>query len=75
MQNQSLYKVATAQLHLFTVLCNVKPKKMCKFYTKFITASKVLVVPELFFAHFERGMWLTLVTSFKQISDATAINF
>jgi hypothetical protein len=39
--------------------------------TKFITASKVLVVPELIFAPFERGTWLTLVTNFKQIQDAT----
>jgi hypothetical protein len=39
--------------------------------TKFVTASKVLVAPELLIAYFERGMWMTLVTSFKQIQDAT----
>jgi hypothetical protein len=44
---------------------------MCNFFTKLFTASEVLVVPELFFAHFERGVWLTLVTCFKQIPDAT----
>jgi hypothetical protein len=43
---------------------------MRNFFTKFITAFKVLVVPELFFAQFERGKWLTLVTSFKQIPHA-----
>jgi hypothetical protein len=48
---------------------NIKHGKMCNFFTKFISASKVLVVAELFFAHFERGMWMTLVTSFKQILD------
>jgi hypothetical protein len=55
MQNQSLYKVATAQLHLCTVLCNVKPEKMCNFYTKFITASKFLVAQN-YFLHTLRGV-------------------
>jgi hypothetical protein len=63
--------VATAQLLLCTIPSNVKPEEMCNISKKFIAASEVLVITELFFAQFERGMWLTLVTSFKQIPDAT----
>jgi hypothetical protein len=33
------------------------------------------VAPELHFAHFERGVWLTLVTSFEQTPDATFYQF
>jgi hypothetical protein len=42
----------------------VKPEEMCNFFTKFISASKVLVVPDLFF-------WLTLITIFREIPEAT----
>jgi hypothetical protein len=41
-----------------TVICNVKPEKMCIIFKKFIAACKVLVVPELFLAKFERGILL-----------------
>lgn len=54
-----------AEWFLCTVRYNVKPEKICTFITKFITALTFLVDLELTFAHFERGMWPTLVTSFK----------
>jgi protein associated with RNAse G/E len=43
---------------------------MCNIFTKFITVSEVLVVPELFYTHFEKRMWLTLVTYLRQIPEA-----
>jgi hypothetical protein len=46
----------------------VKPEKKIQFI-EFITASKVLVIPRLFLVHFERDLWLTFSTNFKQIPD------
>jgi hypothetical protein len=46
---------------------------MCNLFTKFMTASKALVVPELSFSHSERGMWLAHVKNLKQIPDTTTL--
>jgi hypothetical protein len=54
-------------LALCALLYDVNPEKICNFFTKSVTAAKVLMVSELFFAHFAWDTWLTLVTSFKQI--------
>jgi hypothetical protein len=50
--------VATAHLCLCTIPCNAKPERILNPFTKLMTATKVLDIPELYFAHSERGALL-----------------
>jgi hypothetical protein len=48
---------------------NTELTKCATYFKKTIAASKVSAVPELLSAHSERGLWLTIMTSFKEIPD------
>jgi hypothetical protein len=58
--------MATAELHIVQY-CVMRNLKIYAFVRDF----EVLVVSELYFSHFEKCMWLTPVTEFKQIPDLT----
>jgi hypothetical protein len=55
----------------YTIPRNVKPENTCNFSIKFITSSKVLVVPKL--SLHTLGHVADTLTSFKQILDATSL--